>query len=184
MDFEIIETAHLFLRKLTPADFDTIFENYSKEEIKNILGLRTEEEFLVEKEKQEKGYTTYRISIVYFQMIDKETNQIIGGCGFHNWFALHARSEMGYAFKLEEYKRKGLMTEAVQAIIDYGFNAMKLNRIEACISPNNEASLQLIRKFNFTQEGVLRKHFFHENEYGDSIIFGLLREEYVESRKA
>jgi len=30
----------------------------------------------------------------------------------------------------------------------------------------------------------LRKHFFHENEYGDSIIFGLLREEYVESRKA
>jgi len=184
MDFDIIETPRLLLRKLTPADFDSIFENHTKEEVKNILGLRTEEEFLIEKEKQEKGYTTYRISIVYFQLIDKETNQIIGGCGFHKWFALHARSEMGYAFKLEEFKRKGLMTEAVRAIIDYGFNTMKLNRIEACISPNNSASLKLIRKFNFTQEGVLRKHFYHENEYGDSIIFGLLKEEYVESRKA
>ena len=60
----------------------------------------------------------------------------------------------------DNYKQKGLMSEAVEAIIDYGFNALRLHRIEAFIGPDNVASLRLIKKMHFVQEGILREHYF------------------------
>jgi ribosomal-protein-alanine N-acetyltransferase len=111
-------------------------------------------------------------------MIDKATQQTIGGGGFHNWYADHKRAELGYALENESYKRKGLMTEALNFIIDYGFKNMELNRIEAFIGPNNIASLKLISKYNFTREGQLRQHYMKEGKLEDSIVFSLLREDY------
>jgi ribosomal-protein-alanine N-acetyltransferase len=49
----------------------------------------------------------------------------------------------------DNFKRKGLMTEAVDAIIDYGFTKMNLNRIEALVASYNVASLRIIEKNNF-----------------------------------
>ena len=133
MEFEIITTERLRLKKITPEGFKYIFENFSEEEIKKQLGLSTEEEFIKEREKNRGGYLTYDRSIVQFKLILKETEAVIGTSGFHNWYFDHRKAELGYVLNKDEYKRKGYMGEAVNAILAYGFNIMNLNRIEACI---------------------------------------------------
>lgn len=179
MQFELIETDRLILKKITPEGFKYIFENHSREEIKELLGLLTEADFLKERVKYQGGYTTYDRTIIHFKLILKGTNRVIGGGGFHNWYIYHNRAELGYALTRDEDKRHGYMSEAVKAMLAYGFHEMALNRVEACISPANIASLSLIRKFGFTQEGHLREHYIRENSPEDSLIFSLLRSEYV-----
>jgi ribosomal-protein-alanine N-acetyltransferase len=56
---------------------------------------------------------------------------------------------------------------------------MKLNRIEAFIGPGNIPSLKLIAKSGFIQEGHLRGHYCKKGIMEDSLVFGLLREEYL-----
>ncbi|MCF6131613.1 GNAT family N-acetyltransferase [Flavobacterium wongokense] len=177
MELETLETERLFLKKLTPETFTYIFENLPKAEIKKLLGLTTDAEFDKEKQKSEGGYVTYDRTIVAFLLVSKETNETIGRCGFHNWYKDHRRAELGYTMLKEEEKRKGYMGEAVKAIIAYGFNTMNLNRIEACIGPENLASQALVKRNGFTLEGHLRQHFVRDEIAGDSLIFSLLKED-------
>ncbi|WP_306350761.1 GNAT family N-acetyltransferase [Flavobacterium sp. '19STA2R22 D10 B1'] len=178
MDFEIIETDRLKLRKVTPDVYDFIFQNYTNHEIKTFLGLHDDIDFHREREKYNEGLTTYNRSFLVFQLLDKNTETIIGSCGFHTWYLEHDRAEIGYALTNEQYRGKGFMTEAMDTIIAYGFNTMNLHRIEAFIGPNNTPSLQLIKNFHFTQEGHLREHFFKNNVMEDSLVFSLLKKEY------
>ena len=178
MQFEILTTQRLRLRKLTHEVYKYVFENYSDTEIKEFLGLTSEAELVTEKEKYNKGISTYNRSFCYFQLIDHLTDNIIGSCGFHNWFAEHNRAEIGYKITNYNYKQKGLMSEAAEAIIDYGFNTLKLHRIEALVGPDNVASIKLLKKMNFVQEGILREHYFENDKMDDSIIFGLFRQEW------
>lgn len=90
----------------------------------------------------------------------------------------HERAEIGYVLFEADYNRKGLMSEAIGPIIEYGFKQMKLNRIEAFIGPKNQASIQLISKLNFVKEGQLREHYCENNRVEDSIVYSLLRKEY------
>lgn len=179
MKFETLSTDRLILKKLTPESFSYIFANHSKEEIKKLLGLTTDDDFIREQKKAEGGYKTYDRSIAHFKLILKESNDVIGGAGFHNWYALHRRAELGYMLYKDEHKRKGYMEEALRAILDYGFYNMELNRVEANIGPKNEASLNLIKKFGFSQEGYLKQHFMYEGEVQDTLVFALLKEEYL-----
>ncbi len=173
-NFETLTTDRLLLKKLTPKDYCNLFENYSKEEIKFILGHASDEEFEKEKYKFENGYSTYNRSFLYFQIIDKTSMQIIGGCGFHNWASEHRRAELGYSLTNKSFKRKGIMSEVLPVILDYGFNQMNLHRIEAIVGPDNIPSLRLIEKFHFQKEGVLREHYSVDNLLEDSIIFSRL----------
>ena len=182
MDFEIIETPRLQLKKYTPEHFRYVFANLTEDEIKRELGIYTDEDFLKEKEKNIGGFTTYDRTIAHFKLIVKETRQVIGGGGFHNWYSQHRKAELGYALTVEEMKNKGYMSEAVTAMLHYGFHHMNLNRVEACVGPTNVPSLSLVKKFGFMQEGYLRQHYIRDNEIQDSLIFSLLREEYFKEK--
>lgn len=178
MEFEVLATERLLLKKMTPEGINYLFENYTTDEIKNQLGLTTDAEFLKEKEKAKGGYKTYDRTIVQFKIILKETNEVIGSCGFHNWYPDHSKAELGYALTKEDQKRKGYMSEAVSRVLEYGFHDMHLNRIEATVSPMNTASLSIIKKYGFTEEGYLRQHYCRDGIIQDSLIFSLLKEEY------
>lgn len=184
MEFEVLTTERLLLRKLTPEGIEYIFQNYSEEEAKRQLGLTTRNEFIKEREKSKGGYTTYDRSILQFKLILKETQEVIGSCGFHNWYFAHCKAELGYAISKEEHKKKGYMSEAVDEVIEYGFESMNLNRIEACVGPDNIASLSLMKKFGFVKEGYLRQHYMSDGDIYDSVIFALLKEEYRGKRKS
>lgn len=73
------------------------------------------------------------------------------------------------------------MPEAISAIIDYGFVQMNLHRIEAFIGPNNEASLSLVKKYLFIQEGHLREHYCKNGKMEDSLVFSILKHEHFKS---
>jgi ribosomal-protein-alanine N-acetyltransferase len=178
MEFELLETERLILKKVTPELYTYLFENYPEGEVKELFGLTSDAEFLKEKMKSRGGYTTYDRTVLSFLLVLKSTNETIGKSGYHNWYKDHRKAEIGYLLHKDENKRKGFMSEAMKAILDYGFNTMSLNRIEACIGPANIASQSLIKKYGFTREGLLRQHYIREGEIQDSLIFSLLKEEY------
>ena len=149
MKFESIETIRLRLILLSPDDMKYIFQNLTKSEIKKILGHRSEEDYLKEESKHKNGYSSYNRSFILFLLADKESDTIIGRCGLHNWNVEHKRAEIGYVIDDENYKRKGFMTEAISAILNYGFKKMNLNRIEALVGIGNIPSLRLMEKYNF-----------------------------------
>jgi len=182
MHFEIIETRRLILKGLFPVDINYIFENFTKPEIKRILGHRSEEDYLKEESKHKNGYSSYNRSFILFLLTDKASDNIIGRCGLHNWNMEHKRAEIGYVMEAESFKRKGLMSEAVSAIIDYGFNKMNLNRIEALVGIGNIPSLRLMEKYHFIKEGVLRQHHYTSDKYEDSILFSKLYTDYINEK--
>ena len=108
----IIETQRLKLTGYSSQDMTFIFENLNKDEIKKILGHRTDEDFQKEEYKYKNGYSSYNRAFILFLLTEKITNTIIGRCGLHNWNKEHQRAEIGYNISDENYKRKGLMTEA------------------------------------------------------------------------
>ena len=178
MEFEIIKTERLQLKKYTPEIYNTIFTNYSEAEIKELISQDNDDEYLKQLKRFKAGFSSFNRSFVYFQLIEAISNKIIGGCGFHNWTIDHNRAELGYALDNDMYKNKGYMTEALHKVIEYGFERMYLNRIEACVGPGNIPSLRLVEKFGFSREGLLREHFLKDGIHVDSLIFSLLKSEY------
>jgi len=166
----------LILRALTPEVYSFVFTNYNEEQLMEFFGLTTPEEFAKEKNRYENGMTTVNKTFILFHIL--ENDKTVGWCGFHTWYTDHARAEIGYVLSNEASKGKGIMSSALKAVIDYGFNTMNLHRIEAFVAPNNTPSLKLMEKYNFVKEGHLREHYFKNNTMEDSLVFSLLKSEY------
>lgn len=181
MEDSIFTTERLKLRKLSPEIFDHIYQNLSEAEQMAYLGLDSKEKLEAERKKYEEGLWTHNKQFLYFQLLDKESDRIIGWCGYHTWYLEHDRAEIGYQIFAEEYKRKGIMSEAISAVVAYGFNEMKLYRIEAFIGTDNTASIKLVSNLNFEKEGLLRGHYYTNDRYEDSLVYGLLRTNYTKA---
>lgn len=173
----VLETPRLLMKELNPEIMDFILTSFGAKELCAYLGVNGNE-LLTEQDNHRKGLTTYRLSFKNFLMIDKASDVVIGKVGFHTWYLQHARAELGYAVAHDTAKQKGYMTEALPLIIAHGFDHMKLNRIEAFANPHNTPSVRLMQRFGFTQEGLLRGHYFKNGIVEDSACFGLLRGEY------
>lgn len=174
----LIDTPRLLLKGFSPEDMDAVFTRLSKAEIMELLGHQTETDYEKEADKQRQGYASYNRRFLLFLLIDKASGTVIGRCGLHNWNPDHRRAEIGYVMTVETFKQQGIMSEALSGILDYGFSVLELNRIEAIVAPENVPSLRLLEKNGFVLEGRLRKHYPTSDGFEDSLIFGLLREEY------
>lgn len=183
MEFEIIETPRLKLRKLNQEVFDFVFNKYTNQELQRFLALNSEEDIQLEKEKYKTGFSTFNKTFLYFQIIDKKSDKIIGWCGYHTWYTSHDRAEIGYILFDEEAKGKGYMTEVMTPILAYGFGEMNLHRVEAFVGKENVPSLKLMSNFGFTQEGHLKEHYLKNGVYEDSLVFALLRSEFILPRR-
>ena len=78
------------------------------------------------------------------------------------------------------------MTEAMSAILTFGFSELGLHRVEAVIDIANERSKNLLLKLGFTYEGILRQRFPFRGQFLDEHFFGLLKDEWqgqVKERK-
>ena len=176
--FFVLETKRLWLRLITPKDYEYIYAHLNDTQLKELLGFNTQHELELHRAKFEKGLHHYRFHMAYFQILLKPDARVIGSAGFHTWNVEHHKAELGYDIRYDELKRQGFMTEAIDALLLYGFQSLKLKRIEACIGPENLASQGVVNHFKFTKEGVLRSHYLKDGIYHDSLIFSLLREEY------
>jgi ribosomal-protein-alanine N-acetyltransferase len=106
----------------------------------------------------------------------KGKSKIIGTIGFNNYTKKH-RANIGYDLK-SSYWNKGYMTEALQAAIEFGFNVLDINRIEAEVMQGNVISERLLKKLNFKREGVLRQWMLWNEQYYDMTMYSLLKMEY------
>lgn len=176
MNFETIETERLLLRKVTPEVYDFIYQQYSDDECIAFLGLSSTEELALEKDKHRKGLSAYDRTFLYFQLIHKTSNELMGMCGFVRHYPAHQRAEFGYSLFHDRHKNKGYMSEATAPIMEYGFQKMKLHRVEAMVGSNNEPSLKIIKKLGFTWEGLMKAHYLRDGIFEDSEVFGLLNQ--------
>jgi len=104
----------------------------------------------------------------------KGEDKIIGYIGFWNLQAAHFRIEIGYILH-PNYWRQGLMSEALQTIIDYAFCKTDLHSIEANVSVDNKASMALLEKNGFIKEAHFKENYFYNGEFLDSIIYSLVK---------
>lgn len=107
---------------------------------------------------------------------------LIGTCGFNNWSDRSHYASIGYDL-MSAYWGQGITPEAVGAMLDFGFNTLGLNRIEADVVPGNTASERVLEKLNFRFEGVLRQRGYWKGDYHDLKFYALLHEEYLNSLK-
>ncbi|MFK7786620.1 MAG: GNAT family N-acetyltransferase [Crocinitomicaceae bacterium] len=167
-------TKRLKLRLVTPEIYEKVFE-LPKTDIMDFFGISTDEELSEEKERLERGLQSFNKTFLYFQLIEKESDTVIGWCGYHTWYTQHDRAEIGYGLVSGQYMRKGIMTEALSSVIEYGFDEMNLHRIEAFASPTNVPSVKLLEAHNFQKEGVLKEHYLKDGIYEDSAVYGLIK---------
>lgn len=79
----------------------------------------------------------------------KESGEVVGLCSYHRGYPDNI-GEIGYALKAA-FRGQGIMTEAVQLIVEFGLNVMKLNNVVAYTSPNNVASARVLQRAGFHQ---------------------------------
>ncbi len=171
LEFIELETSRLRLKGLTPENMDFIFTNYSKEEIQQILGHQSDDDYLQERAKQELGYASYNRRFLLFLLTHKDSGTIIGRCGLHNWNISHSRAEIGYNMHYESFKNKGLMTEAAEKILLYGFYELKIHRIEAIVGIENMFSQKILHKLHFTEEATMKDYFKREDQFEDALLY-------------
>jgi len=141
-------------------------------------GINDRELLKAEKQKLELGLRTYNRSFLYFNIFNEKNGHLVGWCGYHTWYLEHNRAELGYSWFNEESKNKGHMSRLLDWVLRYGFDEMKLNRIEALTASYNAPSKALLKKFNFEQEGILKGHYLFNSKFEESEIFALLRDQF------
>jgi len=110
--------------------------------------------------------------------IYRQTDQrLVGTCCLFKIYEPCRRAELGYGIARDSWRR-GYMTEAISALMDYGFVDMGLNRLEADVDPRNTASCRSLENLGFVQEGLLRQRWIAGKETSDSAIYGLLASDW------
>jgi len=166
---KLLDTTRLILRGFNQESYHHLFA-LEDNVIMEVLDLENTDELLVEKNRYKGGYSTYNLTIQFFQLVAKEDNRVLGWCGFHSWAHQHRRAEIFYMLKSDADKRKGLMTEALEKVLEYGKIEMNLRRIEAFVATNNPASYRLLEKFGFQKEAELKFRY----QFGDDVDWDYL----------
>lgn len=115
-----------------------------------------------------------------FAIEHKQDSNLIGNISIGNHHKDEGVGVLGY-WVGEDYQHQGFMSEALDKVLNFGFDELVYRRIEALVYTENKASQKLLEKFKFQKEGVRRKGQKVEatGEVHDAIIYGLLRKNYT-----
>lgn len=176
--FPTLETERFILRQIKQDDSQEIFQYFSMDEVTKFYDLESftnieqAEELICRWNQRFENNQGIRWGITL-----RSEDCVIGTCGFHGWAKNHCKIEIGYELT-PEYWRQGIMTEVIPKIIEFGFNNLGLNRIEAFVEPENMGSRKVLEKVGFTEEGILKEHFYWRNRFVDNVLYALLKKEY------
>ena len=106
-----------------------------------------------------------------------DSNLLIGKITLFQLSKQNRRAEIGYVLDRQQWG-KGYMTEALGWLLAHAFDEMKLHRLEADTDPDNLPSLALLEKFGFSREGLFRDRWWVHGKWHDSVMLGLLEEDY------
>ena len=110
-----------------------------------------------------------------------ETGKVVGTIGFM-WIQQENRSaEVGYSLS-RRYWNQGIMSEALQAVVEFGFTKLNLNRIEAQHECDNPASGKVMLHAGMRHEGTLRQRIYNKGRYADVDLYAIVRSDYLKNR--
>jgi ribosomal-protein-alanine N-acetyltransferase len=176
--FPQLETDRLLLRQVTPADTEAIFRIFSDDEVTryyDLISFSSPEQAqrliarLNERFEQGEG--------IRWGIFQKATGQLIGTCGYNGWVRTSYRASIGYDLARSAWGQ-GFMTEALQAVLRYGFDTLEINRVEALVLPGNVQSMRVLEKLGFQAEGNRRGYGYWKNQFWDLYCFSLLRSDW------
>lgn len=183
--FPVLELEDIIvLRELQKLDAMDLLNYLSDEEVHRFVNEEDTPRTLQEAEGEVhywSGLFKHRRSI-YWAVARKDTNEVIGTCGYNMWSRTHDRAEISYDLS-KEYWGQGIMTSVLRLIIKYGFEHMKLKRIQATVVPENKASVRVLQKLSFKDEGLLRKFNCLRGKYCDSRMMAILDEDFRRDKR-
>ncbi|HRB00603.1 MAG TPA: GNAT family N-acetyltransferase [Ignavibacteria bacterium] len=174
-EFPVIETRNLILREFNSEDAEVLFQNYSDKEVMKYFGRELFKDFSEAEIKIENTNSDFKnkLGIRWAVCLKSDKKQMLGSCGYWRILKEHLRAEIGYELS-KEFWGKGIMTEALQAIIEFGFTGMKLHSIEANIDPENLGSVKILEKLGFVREGYFKDSFLFQGKFTDTSSYSLI----------
>ncbi|MFM9281543.1 GNAT family N-acetyltransferase [Paenibacillus jiagnxiensis] len=175
----VLEGSRIRLRKMEARDARRVFTFWSDSEVTRYMNI---ESMSSPEDAEDMIELLNRLSFsedaVRWGIELKENRELIGSCGFNHWQLQGAfKGEIGYELSSLHW-RKGYMSEALDLLHAFGFETMRLNRLEAMIDPRNEPSQRLLESFGWSREGLLRQVQYTATGYKDMLIYSLLYEEW------
>jgi ribosomal-protein-alanine N-acetyltransferase len=176
--FHELETERLLLRRVVESDVNEVFALRSNPETMQYIPrpLVTSNEEALEHIRMIEDKIVANEGINWAITL-KGNSKLLGIIGHYRIKPEHYRAEIGYML-LPDYHGKGIVTEAVKAVVAYGFDQMNLHSIEAIIDPANTASAMVLEKNGFVKEAHLRENECYNGKFLDTVIYGLLESEF------
>ncbi len=173
--FPFFETERLSLRPVTENDAEEIFVLRSHPEINKYIhreraqGIQDAIDFIQKITKQqEEGHS------ITWAICEKGSTTLIGSVCFWNVNREEEQAELGYSLNHQHFN-KGYMSECLVPVLDYGFNSMLLERIDAYTNKDNLASLNLLRKMNFNRNLAFEEVYEDKEELTYNVIYTRLK---------
>jgi RimJ/RimL family protein N-acetyltransferase len=170
--FPELKTGRLLLRKLERTDANEMFSLRSNENVLRYIGreptktIAEAEEFI---NKINKALDENESILWGIAFLDKPS-AVIGTICIWNFKKEHYRGEVGYMLHPDHW-RKGIMKEAITAVVEYGFTVVGLHSIEALLNPENIASSSVLESTGFIKEGHIKESIYFNGEFRDEAIY-------------
>lgn len=173
--FPVLETDRLILKEITNDHAPALYKMRTDPDVMRYID-RPIPNSIVEVEELIQKMVNMKISGegISWGIFKKDHPDVkIGNIGFYRILSAHYRAEIGYMLNTNEHQ-KGIMYEAMQKVIEFGFANMKLHSVEANINPENVASRKLLEKAGFVREAYFKENYFFNGQFIDSEIYSLL----------
>ncbi len=174
-----LETEHLTLRKLREADLADLFAYASDPEVAKYVTWPVHKSV-----EDSKAYLRFVLSqydlgkLAPWGITEKHSNTLIGTIDFVSWNVAQHSAEIGYVLSRSHWG-KGIVTEAAQALLDFGFHHMSLQRIQARCLLQNIGSSRVMEKIGMQFEGVARSSIFVDEQFHDLKIYAITKEDFL-----
>lgn len=172
--FPVLETERLVLRKVNQDDAEIVLEGYSDPRVNQFMSVSYHS--IEEVKVQLDWYESLLVEEtgIWWGICLNEDGKMIGNGGFHKWEHNHRKAELGY-WILPEYQGRGLASEAITAMIKFGFEDILLHRIEAEVETENGPSSRILSKMGFYLEGIKRECEYVNGRFIDLEFWAKLR---------
>jgi ribosomal-protein-alanine N-acetyltransferase len=174
--FPLLRTPRLVLRQLGPGDAAALFTVCSDPETMKFWSTPPHES-VAETEAMLRG-SAEGVGVGEFIewgiTLEGADELVVGKIGHHRWLRMHQRSEVGYILRRDLWGR-GLTSEALRAVLEFGWARMHLHSVEAQLDPRNRRSARVLEAVGFVKEGHLRENLIVDGRYCDTAIYSLLR---------
>ncbi len=173
-----LETSRLVLRRMKASDSADMYDYAKSPEVTRYLLWRPHPDIAYTRRYLEYLGGRYRIGAHFeWAVVHKDTDRMIGTCGFARVDTANNCAELGYVLH-PDYHGQGLMTEAAERVLQFGFNVLGLNRIEARYMLGLDASRLVMDRLGMLFEGVQRSAMLVKGSYRDIATCAILAKDY------